>query len=289
MILYGSLDPPGLPQGRILRPNVRVAAAFAGMCSVAAVVLLATAAANRQTELFYSRFPQVSSAPTSQLLAWEGAGAGGSTGARYHWTSHSFSPVQGREVKMDFTHDHSTVANWFNRAAFEAGEPGPYWVKGAHLETYKNLTPSFNDLPEFNATWQPELIDPLEFWAQYFPIERGYSVNLFGEPAEEEPEEEAPANEEEAEETEPPPLPPHLFGKQNQMIFGDLEPMNFGTAEEPNLRYCKPTHTHTRTRARTHTYSHTTHTHTLDVSTCGEDVAARSTVLVLSTARAQRA
>jgi len=150
--------------------------------------------------------------------------------------------VAGRQIDMKFTHDHSSIANWWNRSAFEAALPGPHWVKGAHRPynfsngaygyggAYFGLTPTFNEMEPFNATWQPQLIDPLEYWAQFFPVEKGYSANLFGagEEEEEEKEEAEEEVEEEAEEeaAEPSAPPPHLFGKANQMIFADLEPIN---------------------------------------------------------------
>ena len=218
----------------------RVTAALACVLAAAALVLLAQTREDGRSallnRLFYARFPR---APTTQLLRWDGCGAGGDCGSRYHWTAHSFSPVQGRQIDMQFTHDHASLANWWNRSAFEMGLPGPraygegYWVRGAHREynvsdgmyghggASKNLVPSYNELPPFNASWEPELIDPLEYWAQYFPIEKGYSANLYGAPPEEEEEEEPEPEAEEEEEAEAPPKPPplHLFGRGNQMIF----------------------------------------------------------------------
>jgi len=215
----------------------RATAALACVLAAAALVLLAQTREDGRSallnRLFYARFP------TTQLLRWDGCGAGGDCGSRYHWTAHSFSPVQGRQIDMQFTHDHASLANWWNRSAFEMGLPGPraygegYWVRGAHREynvsdgmyghggASKNLVPSYNELPPFNGSWEPELIDPLEYWAQYFPIEKGYSANLYGAPPEEEeePEPEAEEEEEAEEEAPPKPPPPHLFGRGNQMIF----------------------------------------------------------------------
>jgi len=235
VVSYGALPGPSQagPHGvRGHSRGVRAAAAVLGVLAAVAIIAF-SAPADRKTELFFARFPR---APTSQLVSWDGCGAGGDCGGRYHWTAHSFSPVQGRQVNMQFTHDHNSIANWWNRTAFEMGLPGPHWVKGAHIPydfsngtygyggAYKGLTPSYNDPPKFNATWEPELIDPLEYWAQFFPIEKGYSSNLFGV-AEEEEEEEAAEEEEEEEAAEPPP-PPHLFGTANQMIFADLDPIH---------------------------------------------------------------
>ena len=237
VVSYGALAPAhgrSRTVGMVVR--TRAAAAMLGMVAAVALVSLSVRGTDRKTELFFMRFPR---APTSQLVSWDGCGAGGDCGGRYHWTAHSFSPVQGRQIDMKFTHDHNSIANWWNRTAFEMGLPGPHWVKGAHRAydfsngtygyggAYRGLTPSYNELPEFNATWEPELIDPLEYWAQFFPIEKGYSSNLFGEEGEEEEEEEEEeAEEEEEEEAAEPPPPPHLFGRENQMIFADLDPIN---------------------------------------------------------------
>ena len=101
----------------------------------------------------------------------------------------------------------------------------------------------------------------LEYWAQFFPIERGYSSYLFApsanqsnasgaaeagaeeeEEAEEEAEEAAAApedNETDAEsgaeaaehdEEKENAAPAHVFGRYNPMIFGDLAPMVNGRA-----------------------------------------------------------
>jgi len=250
MVHYGALPlPAGAGSARrrsLVLPQAapaRAAAALAGVVAAAALVLLAAQARDGKSELFYARFPR---APTTQLVRWDGCGAGGDCGGRYHWTAHSYSPVRGRQIDMQFSHDHNSIGNWWNRTAFEMGMPGPraygdgYWVRGAHRAydfsngtygyggAYKGLTPSFNYLPEVNATWEPELIDPLEYWAQFFPVEKGYSSNLFGEAEEEEEEEEEEAAEEEEEEAEEAPPPPHLFGRENQMIFADLEPLHSG-------------------------------------------------------------
>jgi len=95
---YGSLDAaparallPLVPAGR-----ARLMAAL--LFAVAVVLLVVTkgrSADQSATEMFYTRFPRV---PTLQL-SWDGCGAGGDCGSRYHWTSHSFSPVQERHTE----------------------------------------------------------------------------------------------------------------------------------------------------------------------------------------------
>ena len=82
--------------------------------------------------------------------------------------------------------------------------------------------------------------DPLQYWGKIFPVYKGYSSNLFGGSSAEGEEEGAdgegegegeaqPAEQEEVspEETqEEENLPPaRVFGSENPMIFGDLEPV----------------------------------------------------------------
>lgn len=78
--------------------------------------------------------------------------------------------------------------------------------------------------------------DPLQYWGKIFPVYKGYSSNLFGNSSAEGEEEEAegegeaqPAEQEEAspeEAQEEENLPPaRVFGSENPMIFGDLEPV----------------------------------------------------------------
>ena len=91
--------------------RTQAGAARALAASALALCLAALLFADRKPSALLSRLH------TAQL-SWAGAGAGGDTGARYHWTAHSFSPVRGHEVQVDLTHDHSSVANWWDRAAY---------------------------------------------------------------------------------------------------------------------------------------------------------------------------
>ncbi len=79
-------------------------------------------------------------------LNWDGCGAGGNCGGTYHWDSESYSPFTGESVRMSFTHDHTSFANWFN-------ETEGTWVKGAHLSSPYSKT---RNATRYNfSVWMP--------------------------------------------------------------------------------------------------------------------------------------
>lgn len=120
---YGSI--PSLPRGsRDLRNSTYRRLLIAAVASAAAsILLLAVVAQKQSTSVLYWHGSQ-----DPGILNWDGCGAGGNCGGSYHWDSESFSPFSGEAVRMSFTHDHSTFANWFN-------ETEGTWVKGAHLSS----------------------------------------------------------------------------------------------------------------------------------------------------------
>jgi len=240
------------------RSNKFLAASLA-VVSVMAVLTFVDMAGQRRSALmglYYIGWPNQwawADIPRSELRApvWNGAGAGGDTGARYHWAATSFTPIRQRSIEIAFTHDHSSMANWWNDTAFSLGEPGPYWVKGSHVgynstssfgdlgwvkNPFKGLVPNPYTMPPMNQTL-PAMEEPLQFWGKIFPVYKGYSSNLFGnssapDPSAEEEEEaaqeeEASASSEEANpEAEAENMPPErVFGGDNPMIFGDLNPV----------------------------------------------------------------
>ena len=119
---YGSF--PSLPRdlGRTKRNRVYNGLLIATAGSVVASVLLLVAVANRysSTVLYWH------GSYDPGILNWDGCGAGGNCGGVYHWDSESYSPFSGEAVRMSFTHDHTSYANWFN-------ETNGTWVTGAHL------------------------------------------------------------------------------------------------------------------------------------------------------------
>jgi hypothetical protein len=147
---------------------------------------------------------------------WDGAGVGGSTGASYHWTAHSYSPITGREIQIHYTHNHNGWGNY-------NGSEG--WTVGAHLEfPYKGTRPR-GWLDQANATeaegeegaggenketdaaaaaapaegeeekpeeeqsasakafpqrWPYLNMSGYDYFAKMFPVEKGYSAYIFG-------------------------------------------------------------------------------------------------------------
>eukprot|EP00961_Rhodomonas_salina_P126192 1699754-Rhodomonas_salina.1 len=74
-------------------------------------------------------------------VTWRGCGAGGDCGAKYHWTAKSFSPVAGRDIDIQFTHDHGSYANYYD-------ENG--WVEGAHEHLPVTATAPAEVMPEID-------------------------------------------------------------------------------------------------------------------------------------------
>lgn len=139
----------------------------------------------------------------SLAVTWDGVGAGG-TGPAYSWTAHSFSPVRHRQIDIKFTHDHSSYANYVDP---ETGD----WVTGGHEKYPVRETRPASWFSEINRMAK-EAMDGLngtngtnatavdgtdgnnaslakaalgqasayDFWSKIFPIEKGYSHNLFG-------------------------------------------------------------------------------------------------------------
>ncbi|KAJ1489103.1 hypothetical protein T484DRAFT_1937895 [Baffinella frigidus] len=140
-----------------------------------------------------------------------GCGALGDCGPAVDFDAKYWSPVDGgRAVRMDFTHDINSVANFHT---------DDKWVTGAHL-----AFPTTETMPRVDVV-VPEMeepSDPMEYWTKVFGEPKpGYSKALFAgeDPGEEEEEEaadeeaeETPADEEEEVVTSP---------EHAAMVFGD--------------------------------------------------------------------
>jgi len=162
MISYGAI--PVAP-ARTRSSAVAAAVRLAVCAAVMAIVALAMLVLSRPgpTELSVGHIGRYHG--MHDPVTWAGCGPGGDCGAKYHWSMESFSPVPGRAIKIDFTHDHGSYANYY-------GEDG--WVEGAHKHFPITATPPREDMPVIEEDTS-EPLPPLEFWGKIFPIEKGYS------------------------------------------------------------------------------------------------------------------
>jgi hypothetical protein len=119
---YGSIS--SLPRASRRDPQIAAYKKLliaAAASTVASILLLGAVVHKHSSSVLYWHGSQ-----DPGNLNWDGCGAGGNCGGNYHWDSESFSPFSGEAIRMSFTHNHGSFANWFN-------ETEGTWVKGAHL------------------------------------------------------------------------------------------------------------------------------------------------------------
>ncbi|KAJ1494240.1 hypothetical protein T484DRAFT_1766462, partial [Baffinella frigidus] len=98
--------------------------------------------------------------PGDDAVTFNGVGPGGSVGPTYHWSANSFSP-QGNAERMSFSHDHSALVR---------GER-PYLGTPENDAVREEVVEPKED--------PYEGLKPMTYFAKMFPIEKGYSSNLF--------------------------------------------------------------------------------------------------------------
>jgi hypothetical protein len=154
----------GSPAGRRARARVGAVGGVIGALLVCAALVFS--GSRSPTALLAFRAPRRASlywhGPGEDAVTFNGVGPGGSVGPVYHWATKSFSPT-GNVVPVAFSHDHA------------AREPG------SGLEPYIAAPENEAVRAELEVPVEDPLegLQPMTYFAKMFPIEKGYSSNLF--------------------------------------------------------------------------------------------------------------